>query len=190
MRAKYVEPASARHRVVVVDGVERLRIPHYRRWFTVLIPSVLLAGWTALGIKAVQHYAQADPFLFAKTYEASLTLRLFAFLGFQLCAWLLVSMFLAWMLIAQFGAQTLRVQNGDLEASYALGFRYQRFRGKDIRNLQSAIPLALETGMTGAVRFDYGLRTVSLATGVGEPEGRVIVDWLARRLPRTATTID
>ncbi len=35
---------------------------------------------------------------------------------------------------------------------------------------------------TGAVKFDYGADSIYLATGVDEPEGRIIVDWLARRL--------
>lgn len=32
------------------------------------------------------------------------------------------------------------------------------------------------------MKFDYGADSIYLATGVDEPEGRTIVDWLARRL--------
>ena len=39
---------------------------------------------------------------------------------------------------------------------------------------------------TGSVRFNYGARTIYLAAGLDEAEGRLIVDRLRRFLPKTA----
>jgi hypothetical protein len=68
------------------------------------------------------------------------------------------------------------------------------YRGKTIENLMAWTPETDLFGMSryqrpfwmrprgGAVKFNYGADSIFLATGVDEPEGRVIVDWLARRL--------
>ena len=53
---------------------------------------------------------------------------------------------------------------------------YDFFAGRNQR------PFWMRQRTTGAVKFDYGTKTIFLADGLDEPEGRMIVAWLARRL--------
>ena len=38
-------------------------------------------------------------------------------------------------------------------------------------------------GNPGSVQFDYGARTVRVLPGLDEAEGRMVAEWLAKRLP-------
>lgn len=190
MAGGYVEPGRTRHRAEFVGGVERLRIPYRRQWFVFLFVPFWLLLWTFGGIAAIGEMA-AHPN---------------GFLAFWLCGWAAGWVFAASMLAAQFGAELVSAPNGDLEVSGGFGpvRRTWRYRGGTIRNLQSAVVPDDPWGMgmrgwqtpfwmrprTGAVRFDYGAQTLYLAAGVDEPEGREIVAWLAKRLPRTAMELD
>jgi hypothetical protein len=182
----YVEPRDARHRIEVVDGAERIRIPMRRNWFAMLFLGFWLTGWTAGGIAAMAAaVTQVEPFLIV-----------------WLCGWAVGWFFAASTLAMQIaGAETIAVTGGDLEIrSGARPFlRTWRYRGDAIRNLQSATPMGDPFNMrsaqipfwirprSGAVRFDYGAETIFLANGVDQPEGREIAAWLARRLPVAAT---
>jgi hypothetical protein len=122
------------------------------------------------------------------------------FLLFWLAGWTAGGLFAAAVLIGQFaGAEIVRADGRDLEIGMGIGplRRTWRYRGEAIRNLTSIEPERDVWGRrglrwfftrprTGAVKFDYGAETVYLASGVDEPEGREIVQWLRRRLPRGA----
>jgi hypothetical protein len=41
-------------------------------------------------------------------------------------------------------------------------------------------------GNAGSVQFDYDARTVRVLPGLDEAEGRMVADWLAKRLPAGA----
>jgi hypothetical protein len=41
-------------------------------------------------------------------------------------------------------------------------------------------------GNPGSDPFDYGARTVRVLPGLDEAEGRMVADWLAKRLPQGA----
>jgi hypothetical protein len=99
---------------------------------------------------------------------------------------------IGWML---FGSETLRVISGDLEIAHHL-LRWSRrrlYQGEEIRNLRSDQPswqsrfqpsLPLFRGIkSGAVRFDYGARTIYAATGLDAAEGEMIIARLQKRLP-------
>ena len=176
----YVEPRKARHRVEIVDGKEQLTIPFRRNWFALLFLPLWLCGW-ALGE------------VFAIT-EISRTFH--PFLAVWLFGWTIGGAFAFATWAAQFGGERLRVVNRDLEVSAGVGAvrRTWRYRGKAIENLRAWTPDDDMFGFrrnqrpfwlrprTGAVKFDYGADSIFLATGVDEPEGRMIADWLARRL--------
>jgi hypothetical protein len=183
----YVEPRGARHKVEIGIGGEQLRIPIRREWFVLAFLPFWLAGWTVGGIAAMRALAEHfEPFLL-----------------FWLGGWAVGWLFAAGTLAAQLaGAEIVRADGRDLEVSMGVGplRRTWRYRGDAIRNLTSIEPDTDLWGWgrrrsmnwffarpkTGAVKFDYGAESVYLASGVDEPEGREIVAWLARRLPRGA----
>lgn len=176
----YVEPRKARHRVEIVDGREQLTIPFRRNWFAMLFLPLWLCGWLFGELGAITEISRSfQPFL-----------------ALWLCVWTIGGAFAVAMWVAQFGGERLRVANRDLEVSVGVGpvRRTWRYRGKAIENLMAWAPDDDAFGFrrnqrpfwlrprSGAVKFDYGADSIFLATGVDEPEGRMIVDWLARRL--------
>ena len=180
----YVEPPGMRHRVEIGAGGEQLRIPIRREWFIVAFLPFWLFGWAMGEISAIRQLeSRFEPFLL-----------------FWLGGWTVGGLFFAAVLAAQFaGAEILRADGRDLEVSMGIGplRRTWRYRGDAIRNLTSTEPdtdvwgrrrvnWILARPKTGAVKFDYGAESIYLAAGVDEPEGREIVAWLARRLPRGA----
>lgn len=188
MIARYIEPRGVRHRVEVVDGIEQLRIPMRRQWFVILFLPIWLTGWAFGEVSAAGQLTQSFDL----------------FIAAWLIGWTIAGLFAATTLIAQlFGTQTLRVVQRDLEVRMGVGplRRTWRYRGDAIEHLMAWTP---ETGLygmrgmqrplwlrprTGAVKFDYGAESIFLAPELDEPEGRVVVDWLARRLPRRATEL-
>jgi len=183
--SRYVEPRRARHSIVMMDGVERVVVPMRRNWFVALFIPVWLAGWTAGGIGAMWQ--------FAKTGEP--------FLAFWLLGWALGWIFALSMLVGQFGRETLAVRLGDLEVRRGLGPLSRRwlYRGSAITRLAACEPTTdpfwmarqqvpfFLAGRAGAVKFDYGADSIYLANGIDGPEGRIIAEWLSRRLPASAS---
>jgi hypothetical protein len=185
---KYVEPRGARHKVEIVDGVEQIRIPMRRNWFVTAFLLFWLTMWTTAGINV------------GRELYTDFSWFLLLWLGGWAAGWV----FAASTLAAQFwGAETIATTGGDLLIRSGAGAlaRTWRYRGSDIRNLQSDTPTNDLAGMryrpapfwirprSGAVRFDYGAETIYWANGIDEPEGREIVAWLARRLPARAMEI-
>jgi hypothetical protein len=177
----YVEPRGARHRVGIANGSEQLTIPLKRNWFVMLFLLLWLWGW-ALGWLSVARDLSHG----FQPFEAA-----------WLCGWTASGVFAIAALAAQFGSERLRVVNRDLEVSTGVGplRRTRRYRRQAIENLMAWTPepyifnagrgqrpFWMRQRTTGAVKFDYGAKSIYLATGVDEPEGRMIVEWLARRL--------
>jgi hypothetical protein len=186
MSPRYEETKTPRFKVESVGGAEQITIRAQRNIFVMLFLPVWLCGWTFGGFAAFTS-------LWTKGFQP--------FLLFWLCGWALgetlVAAILCWMFS---GAEVVRVIGSDLEVGYRmLGFtRRKLFRGGEIRDLTSwtapmigqrnRITLPFLTGaQSGAVKFNYGARTFYLASGLDEPEGRLIVDRLKRRLPASAT---
>lgn len=183
---RYVEPRSALHRVEVVDGVEQLRIPFRRQWAVLLFLSFWLFFWTVGGIVAFWQLIETGE----------------AFLALWMVGWAIGWLFAATTILSQFASEQLRVHQGDLEVRHGVGGlgRTWRYRGNAIHNLTSSEPFRdpfeafrlqmplLQRNRSGSVKFDYGADSIFLANGVGEPEGRQIADWLAKRLPGSAVS--
>jgi hypothetical protein len=185
MTDQYEETKAPRFVVESVDGNEQIVIPARRNLFVMFFLLCWLGGWTFGGVMAITT-------LWSKGFQP--------FLVFWLGGWALgeayVGMTLCWQF---FGAEIIRVPGSDLEINNRmLGFtRKKLFRGNEIRDLSSHTPLAfgqtnqmplpfLISNKTGSVKFTYGARTIFVAAGLDEAEGRLIVDRLRKRLPSTA----
>jgi hypothetical protein len=204
MGSRYVEPQNSRFITDRVDGIEQIRIPYKRNWFTLIFLSVWLTGWTIggivaagaliLGLTGQQVFSDAGSNL---SNEGG-NLFLFVWLIFWAFGWIFAATTVALQLG---GSEILKVAGRDLEISSGVG-RWRRrklYRGDQIRNLTSSDPNPMgwpfgARAMTfpgfnraGAIKFDYGARTIRAAGSVDESEGRMIVQWLKPKLPRTAT---
>jgi hypothetical protein len=185
MGTRYVEPQSSRFVQERIDGAEQIRIPMRRNWFVLIFLSFWICGWTIGGVAAM--------------YEVSRDFNWF--LVFWLGGWALGWAFAAVTIASQIaGSEIIRVLGRDLETSIGVGrIRWRRlYRGDHIRNLRSSDPNPMgwpfrfqQTNIfrprAGAIKFDYGSQTICAATSAEEAEGRMVVDWLRPRLPRTAT---
>ena len=169
--------------VETVDGRERIRIKAQRSIFAMLFLPFWLTGWTVGGIAAITQLMQ----------------RFDLFLLIWLCCWALgwiaATVVLAWMF---FGSEILTVTGSDLEIRRSIpGWsRRKLYRGSEIRGLRASAPpawpyrnqinLPFQSMRTGSVQFSYGARTIYAAAGLDEPEGTMIVERLAKRLPPSA----
>ena len=186
MSSRYFEPESNRFVRERVDGVEQLRIRMRRNWFVLLFLVFWICGWTVGGVSAMTEVARHSN----------------AFLVFWVGGWALGELFAAGTIASQLaGSEIIRVIGRDLEISVGLGkLRWRRlYRGDQIRYLDSSDPnpTGWPWGGThqvnpfkpkwGSIKFHYGARTVYAASSVDEAEGRMIVDWLRPKLPRSAT---
>lgn len=185
MRSRYVEPHAPRFLRERVDGVEQIRIPLRRSWLVLLFLGFWICGWTVGGIAAIHQVLRDFDW----------------FLIFWLGGWAVGWIFAARSILSQIaGSEIVRVVGRDLETSVGIGrLRWRRlYRGDRIVNLSSSDPNPMGLPLrapqanpfrprSGAIRFDYGSRTVFAASSAEEAEGRLIVDWLRPRLPRRAT---
>ncbi len=187
MSSPYVEPQQCSFIREQVDGAEQLRIPFRRQWFALVFISVWLVFWTIGGIAAMGALVvSGEPFLVL-------------WLAFWALGWVFAAVTVALQIG---GSEIIRVVGGrDLEISVGAGrWRWRKlYRGDQTRPLTSSDPNPMGwpfraqqlqfPGMTkmGSVKFDYGAKTIRAAASVDEPEGRMIVEWLRLKLPRSAT---
>ena len=184
MTARYEPIARARFAVEQTQDGEQIRIKAPRQLWPMLFLPVWLVGWTFGGVAAF----------------AQLLARFEPFLVFWLCGWALGWVMVAGTLVWMFaGSETLRVVGSDLEvAQQALGWKRRwLYRGDEIRNLsvasQPAWPfrfnwqVPFRSARGGAVKFNYGPRTVYAASGMDDAEGQMIIERLSGRLPVSAT---
>jgi len=182
--------AGTRHRVELVDGAEWVVARARRNWFVLLFVAVWLTGWTFGGISAVTDlvsHRQGGPFLVVWL------------IGWAF-GWLFAASTIGWQLA---GRTEASVHGGALvyRLTMPLFTRTRRYDARQVRRLrpatQPALPVAFGGGMRdthpplfggapGSVQFDYGARTVRLLPGLDEAEGRMVAEWLGRRLPREA----
>jgi hypothetical protein len=180
MPAIYQPLAKPRFAIEQIADGEQIRVKARRQAWPMLFLPIWLAIWTVGGATAIgQVIRHFQPFL-----------------AFWLVGWIAVGGTIAWMFT---GSETLRIVGSDLEvAHHALGWsRRWLFQGSQIRNLSVApqpawpfrfswqMPFVMSDRM-GAVRFDYGARTLYAAPGLDDAEGRLIVERLAKRLPMAA----
>ena len=181
MTPAYEPVASPRFRVEeTVDG-PAIRVPAPRPLIATGFLILWLLGWTAAG--GVCAWVLVDTREWATL----------VFMAFWLLGWLAAAFTLTWTLV---GYQTLRIVGaGDLEiADHVLGLtRRWLYHGSEVRRLVAAPPLSwpyrarthtpfIRSGR-GAVKFEYGARTVYAAPGLSEAEGRQIAELLLPRLP-------
>jgi hypothetical protein len=185
MGSRYIEPQLSRFIRECVEGVEQLRIPMRRNWFTLVFLGFFICGWSVPGIVAIDQVSQNFDW----------------FLIFWLGGWALCLTFAAATICSQIaGSEIIRVVGRDLETSVGVGgLRWRRlYRGDHIRNLRSSDPNPpgwlfrwQQTNpfrpRAGALKFDYGSETIFAASSSEEAEGRMIVDWLRPKLPTSAT---
>ena len=186
MQPRYIEPEGTRFRREMIDGVEQIRIPTRRNWFVLLFLSFWVCGWTVGGIAAINQVLR-DPHAF-----------LIFWLGGWAIGWVVVVTTIASQIA---GSEIIRVIGRDLEISDGVGELRRRrlYRGDQIRFLDGSDPnptgLPIYMGARqfpfirprqGAIKFDYGARTIYAAGSVDEAEGRMIAAWLTPKLPRSA----
>jgi hypothetical protein len=184
MAGRYEAVREPRFEIEHGLGGERIRVKARRNVFALAFLPFWLLLWTFGGIMALAEFMRTgEPFL-------ALWLTLWA------VSWVAVLLILAWMIA---GAELIGVTGGDLEVAQSLfGWKHSRlYRGSEVRNLsaseappffaqmQPSIPFLMKPKW-GAVKFGYGGRTIYLAQGLDEAEGRMIVERLLRVLPAKA----
>ncbi len=194
MSSNYAEPRESRFVRERIEGIEQIRIPMRRNWFVLLFMSFWICGWTVGGLAAMSQLRQNFDWF------------LVFWLGAWLLGWLFAATTIGWQLA---GFEVIRVVGRDLEVSVGVGpFRRRRlYRGDRIRHLDSSDPNPMGWGwwqgagvsrspftifgkpQQGALKFDYGAETIYAARSADEAEGRMIVEWLKPKLPRTATDL-
>ena len=182
----YVSPKPPRYTVAWMGGVEEIRIPARRNWLTLLFLPVWIVVWTVGGIAVLGSlFTHFDLFLAV-------------WLLFWALGWVIAVATILWNLR---GLEFIRVVGGDLEIGYRAAFLTKSwlYRGSEIRGLSAAQGLSLFERMAGfdfpmvfgrrmgSVKFSHGARTIHAASALDEAEGRLIVAWLATRLPPQAT---
>ena len=186
---QFEKPGEARFATEFADGAEWIVIPAARNWFVLLFLPLWLIGWTIGGVAAVG-------FLFSGEGGAFMAVWLIIWaLG-----WVVAAAVLGWQAA---GAELLGVRGGALEVRWRMwraggGRRYElgRIRGLSpnaapalFGHMQSGYPPFLpftRGNAMGAVRFNYGARTVYAGSGLSFAEGEMIVDRLRLRLPASS----
>ncbi len=180
MAKTYEKPKPPRFRIEQGPWGERIRIRARHRVFALPFLILWISLWTLGGIAAFVEFARTgEPFLAT-------------WLIIWALSWLVVALIIAWMIT---GSEILRVSTGDLEIGHSLlgWMRVRTYRGAEIGHLSASesppfyaqfypqIPFM--RAQSGSIKFSYGARTVYAAQGLDEAEGRMIVEWLRRRLP-------
>jgi hypothetical protein len=185
MAIRYEKPKGPRFTMVFENGREEVRVPARRNWLVIIFLPLWLIPWTIGGIVAMYELVT--------THEPFIAL----WLCFWTVGWIFAAGAVAWTMA---GLEFVRVLGRDLEIGYRL-FRFERskgYRGEAIgalgvaagsdplRRFRPSLPFVTALRF-GAVKFDYGARTVFFADGLDEAEGRMIVEWLRPRLPAGAS---
>lgn len=177
-----IEPLGTQRFVTEwIDGAEWLVVRVRKNWFVLVFLGVWLTFWTLGGGVAI---------------SAALSGRGEIFILFWLVGWAVGWVFAASTIAWQFTGRTmLRVGTDVLEYRWSMTL-LARTRNFDVRQIlrpragpslfggfmQPSYPPFLPS-QQGGVRFDYGVRTITIATGLQEAENSQIADWIGSRLP-------
>jgi hypothetical protein len=159
---------------------ERLVIPIRRNWKTIA------GGFGLLILYGFQHAVQ----LRDRDWISFLMLTFIA---------LATLLFLGEALTSLLGRETIQVSGGKLRHGWRL-FGFGRTKEYEVgsirllaadRDLTKPDPKKLvsalrDFGKIGSIAFDYGDKTVFMGATLEPGEAQPVVDWLTRRLPKTA----
>jgi len=179
----------ARYSVETIDGVPWVVARAGRNWLVLPFLALWLTLWTIGGVVAV-HQATSDP---------SQAPFLVVWLVFWAFGWVLAASIVGWQLA---GRSLVSVDAGALVTRWQMPLvgRTRRYDAAQVRHLRAASLAWPFAGFgrwsraayppwfanLGSVQFDYGARTVRVLPGLDEAEGRMVADWLAKRLPAGA----
>jgi hypothetical protein len=176
---------SARYSVETIDGTQWIVARAARNWFVLAFLAVWLTIWTigasaSLGAGIVG----GNPLGFVVGAV------------FLLFGWGIVGSIVLWQIA---GRSLVTVQAGALVTRWQMPFvgRTKRYDARQVRHLRAASLAWPFAGFgrfsraayppwfanMGSVQFDYGARTVRVLPGLDEAEGRMVAEWLAKRLP-------
>lgn len=185
------EPLPAvRFNTEFVDGYEWIVARPPRKWFLILFLAVWLVMWTSGGGSVISEVTAGEVSVF-----------LFAWLIGWAAACVMVLLLLAWQFT---GRLRLSVDGQALIYCWSLLHftRTKRYDTQQIRALKTNSLVAQNShyahsnsslpflpGSTGSIQFDYGGRSVTIMPGFDGSESRLMVNWLAKRLPAAASAL-
>lgn len=180
---------SARYSVETIEGTPWIVVRAARNWLFLPFIAVWLTLWTFGGMAAMTQVAR-DP---------SAQGFLLVWLVFWAIGWVFAASTVGWQLA---GRSLVTVEQGVLVTRWSMPFvgRTKRYDAGQVRHLRAASlawPFAgfgrfsrsaypPWFGNAGSVQFDYGARTVRVLPGLDEAEGRMVAEWLGKRLPQGA----
>jgi hypothetical protein len=177
-----VHPASGRATITATLNGALLTIPPRRNWFVVLFLGAWTGAWAFGGGMALLNLFKPDMPLFAR-----------GFLLFWLFGWAAGLWFVGRTVHLQFaGREVISVTRETLTitrpgrwvtrpASYAIG-EVRRLRALPSAETRPLFRSQQWPGMNlGALAFDHGMRSVTFASGIDEPEARYILNILREK---------
>jgi len=165
------------------DGVELVVPVRPLGAMKILSATVGLVAWTLAGLAVLRSVIR---------YEDPLELFVRVLLVACLALWIaIIVVIVASLTWASCGRERIRFARQHLDHRCEIGFigRSRRYERDDVRRLR-VVPdgggdpshlLALPFTVRGALKFDHGLRVVTLAEGLDEPRARSIVRLLGER---------
>ena len=186
MPSQRFEPLrKARFEHEIVDGTEWVVARALRNWFVLPFLSIWLIGWTLGGALAMSQWIAGEERVFLSLW----------LVGWAL-GWCFAVSWIGWQIN---GRTMTSVQAGAIVYRWKI-FSYARtkeFDATQVRHLRASSTAwpwnftrpsqpPFYPGSAGSVKFDYGAREVSIMPGLDEAEGRMIAEWLAKRLPSSS----
>ena len=177
---------QARYTVETIDGVPWIVARAGRNWFTLPFFALWLTLWTMGMLIALSSARTSDG-------PIGWVFPVFALL----IGWGIVGTSVIWQLA---GRARLTVEAGALLYRWEMPLigKTRRYDASQVRHLRASegglFPFGgwgrvrnpyppFFTSFSGSVQFDYGARTVRALPGLDEAEGRMVAEWLGKRLP-------
>jgi hypothetical protein len=177
------KPFSGRARIFRSGNTLEINIPTKKNWFIIIFMSAWLCGWLMGEIFAITALLADDT-----PAEGS------AFLTFWLVGWTIGGFFaLSVLLWSLTGLEIVKVENGILEVGRQIFSlkKTKKYQISEIKHLTTNPAVDNDIwGMGyqrnlfglkgGALKFDYGLKTLKFSGGIDEAEGRIIIEAFKR----------
>ena len=176
----------ARYAVETIEGTQWIVVRAARNWFVLPFIAVWLTFWTYAGVGALTQ-VERDP--------SSRAFMLVWLVGWAI-GWVFAASAVGWQLA---GRSLVTVERGALVTRWQMPWvgRTKRYDVGQVRHLRAAALASPFAGFgrsyraayppwianAGSVQFDYGARTVRVLPGLDEAEGRMVAEWLGKRLP-------